>query len=52
VIILIAEGTVDEAYYYSSMKRERFMKSLISTGQDKKPEDRRKTGTSSLLDYM
>ena len=52
VIILIAEGTVDEAYYYSSMKRERFMKSLVSSGQDKKPEDSRKTGTSTLLDYM
>jgi ERCC4-related helicase len=51
VIILLAEGTVDEAYYYSSMKREKFMKSLVSIGQVKKPEDR-KTGSSTLLDYM
>ena len=28
----IAEGTVDEAYYYSSLRREKFMKSLVSTG--------------------
>jgi Fanconi anemia group M protein len=50
VIILLAEGTVDEAYYYSSMNREKFMKSLVSTGQVKKPE--RKTRPSTLLDYM
>ena len=50
VIILLAEGTVDEAYYYSSMSRERFMKSLVSTGQVKKTE--RKTKPSTLLDYM
>jgi ERCC4-related helicase len=50
VIILLAEGTVDEAYYYSSMNRERFMKSLVSTGQVKKPE--RKAKPSTLLDYM
>jgi Fanconi anemia group M protein len=50
VIILLAEGTVDEAYYYSSMSRERFMKSLVSTGGIKKPE--RKAKPSTLLDYM
>jgi Fanconi anemia group M protein len=50
VIILLAEGTVDEAYYYSSIRREKFMKSLASTGQAKKPE--RKTGPTTLLDYM
>jgi ERCC4-related helicase len=49
VIILLAEGTVDEAYYFSSMNREKFMKSLVSTGQVKKPE--KKSRPSTLLDY-
>jgi Fanconi anemia group M protein len=50
VIILLAEGTVDEAYYYSSIKREKFMRSLVSRGEIKKPEKRTKPAT--LLDYM
>jgi ERCC4-related helicase len=35
VIVLIAEGTLDEAYYYSSLRREKFMKGLISTTSSK-----------------
>jgi Fanconi anemia group M protein len=50
VIILLAEGTVDEAYYYSSINRERFMKSLVTTGEIRKPERRKKPTT--LLDFM
>ena len=53
VIILLAEGTVDEAYYYSSIRRERFMKSLVSTPSStagKRPEKR--TKPSTLLDFM
>ncbi len=50
VIILLAEGTVDEAYYYSSIKREKFMRSLVSNPNVKKPERRAKATT--LLDYM
>ena len=53
VIILLAEGTVDEAYYYSSIKRERFMRSLVSesgTGAPKAPHRRSKPTT--LLDFM
>ncbi|MCS4540198.1 MAG: DEAD/DEAH box helicase [Thaumarchaeota archaeon] len=30
VIILIAEGTIDEAYYYSSISKEKRMRSLVS----------------------
>jgi ERCC4-related helicase len=50
VIILLAEGTVDEAYYYSSINRERFMKSLVTTGEIKKPQGRKRATT--LLDFM
>lgn len=50
VIILLAEGTVDEAYYYSSIKREKFMRALVSDHETKKPEKRTKPAT--LLDYM
>ena len=50
VIILLAEGTVDEAYYYSSISGERFMKTLVSTGGVKKPV--KKAKPSTLLDYM
>ncbi|MGA2664025.1 MAG: DEAD/DEAH box helicase [Nitrososphaerales archaeon] len=56
VVILIAEGTVDEAYYYSSISRERFMKSMVSTGQVGKRTAGGATmaakKTSTLLDYM
>jgi len=53
VIILLTEGTVDEAYYYSSLKRERLMKSLVSSPgniADRRPEKR--TKPSTLLDFM
>jgi ERCC4-related helicase len=50
VIILLAEGTIDEAYYYSSIKREKFMRSLVSGHEIKKPD--RKTKPATLLDYM
>ena len=51
VIILLAEGTIDEGYYYSSINREKFMKTLVSTGTvTKRPERKKKSGT--LLDYM
>ena len=56
VIILLAEGTVDESYYFSSLRREKVMKDLISAGMGKKP--RRPSGTPvrkgpvTLLDYL
>ena len=42
VIVLLAEGTVDEAYFYSSLRREKFMKSMVSApkGEVKKPAKR------------
>jgi ERCC4-related helicase len=53
VVVLLAEGTVDEAYFYSSLRREKLMKSMVSApksevrparGEPKKP--------ATLLDYM
>ena len=37
VIVLIAVGTVDEAYFFSSLRREKFMKNMVSArGEEKK----------------
>jgi ERCC4-related helicase len=53
VIVLLAEGTVDEAYFYSSLRREKFMKSIVSPhGSEKKAEKREPTKPATLLDYM
>jgi ERCC4-related helicase len=50
VIVLLAEGTVDEAYFYSSLRRERFMKSMVSPNRaEKKPKP---TKPTTLLDYV
>jgi ERCC4-related helicase len=51
VIILLAEGTVDEGYYFSSVSRERFMRSLVSSDTAKKSAPARKKPTT-LLDFM
>lgn len=53
VIILIAEGTVDEAYYYSSIKREKFMRSLVSEpSASRKEKLEKRSRPATLLDYM
>jgi Fanconi anemia group M protein len=53
VIILLAEGTVDEPYYFSSISRERSMKELVSgsPGVPKQPS-KGKPRTPTLLDYV
>ena len=49
VVILLAEETVDEAYYFSSIHRERSMKELVS----KTPSVRKdKLKAPTLLDFM
>lgn len=49
VIILLAEGTVDESYYYSSLFKEQRMKRLVSeTGERQKRRGRNPT----LLDFI
>ena len=53
VIVLLAEGTVDEAYFYSSLRREKFMKSMVSSQpREKKPEKKQPTKPATLLDYL
>jgi ERCC4-related helicase len=57
VIVLLAEGTVDEAYYYSSLNKEKFMRSLISSAtttakeETKKPSGKERK-TPTLMDYV
>jgi len=52
VIVLIAEGTVDEAYFFSSLRREKFMKSMVSPNRVEKKPEKRQSKPATLLDYM
>ena len=56
VIIILAEGTVDESYYYSSLRREKVMRGLIASGMEKRQEvasaEPVHKNTGTLLDYM
>lgn len=50
VVILLAEGTVDESYYYSTLLKENRMRELVKqTG--KKPE-RRREKEPTLMDFF
>ncbi len=51
VVILLAEGTVDEAYYYSSLSKQSRMNQLVAHADDKAPSKRR-TKSPTLLDYV
>ncbi len=51
VIILLAEGTVDESYYYSSLYKEKRMRSLVAEGSVKPPR-RKSPRNPTLLDYL
>ncbi|MCL5068646.1 MAG: hypothetical protein M1368_09895, partial [Thaumarchaeota archaeon] len=49
VVVLLSEGTVDEAYFYSALYKENRMKKIVQDGiaiDDDEPENK------SLLDYM
>ena len=49
VVILLAEGTVDESYYYSSLFKEDRMRRLVS----EPPKQRKRRARSpTLLDYV
>jgi len=50
VVILLAEGTVDESYYYSSLFKENRMKELVSETSEKPV--RRRTKSPTLLDFV
>ena len=53
VVILLAEGTIDESYYYSSIHKESRMRRLVSAPdeEEKKPR-RRPTRNPTLLDFV
>ena len=49
VVVLLSEGTVDEAYFYSALYKENRMKKIVQNGivvEDDEPENK------SLLDYL
>jgi len=50
VVILLAEGTVDESYYYSSLFKESRMRTLVSEPQEK--ARKRKGKTPTILDFV
>ena len=50
VVILLAEGTVDESYYYSTLMKENRMRELVRQ-TNQKPAGRRKTKEPTLLDF-
>ena len=53
VVILLAEGTVDESYYYSSIFKENRMRRLVSApGEEGKKPRRRPTRNPTLLDFV
>jgi ERCC4-related helicase len=50
VVILLAEGTVDESYYYSTLFKENRMKELVASGTQKRGKKKGKSPT--LMDYL
>jgi Fanconi anemia group M protein len=50
VVILLAEGTVDESYYYSTLFKENRMKELVKTAGEKVP--RRRARNPTLMDFV
>jgi Fanconi anemia group M protein len=50
VVILLAEGTVDESYYYSTLFKESRMRELVKGGSERKVSRRRKNPT--LMDFV
>jgi len=53
VVILLAEGTVDESYYYSSISKENRMRRLVSTPEEESKKPRKRTTRNpTLLDFV
>ncbi|HUI87028.1 MAG TPA: DEAD/DEAH box helicase [Nitrososphaerales archaeon] len=51
VVIILAEGTVDESYYYSSIFKENRMKELVAQSGGQQPRKAR-TKNPTLLDFV
>ena len=50
VVILLAEGTVDESYYYSTLFKEGRMKQLVKETNEKPA--RKRTKSLTLMDFV
>jgi ERCC4-related helicase len=50
VVILLAEGTVDESYYYSTLMKENRMRELVRRA-NQEPPTRRRAKEPTLLDF-
>ncbi|MDE1858650.1 MAG: DEAD/DEAH box helicase [Thaumarchaeota archaeon] len=50
VVILLAEGTVDESYYYSTLMKENRMRELVKQ-TNQKPGGKRRSKEPTLLDF-
>ena len=50
VVILLAEGTVDESYYYSSLFKESRMRELVKESGQK--ASKKKTKSPTLMDFV
>ena len=50
VVILLAEGTVDESYYYSTLLKESRMRDLVRETNQK--HDRRRARNPTLMDFV
>ncbi len=51
VVILLAEGTIDESYYYSTLFKEGRMKELIKENQES-PQRKRSSKSPTLMDFV
>ncbi len=51
VVILMARGTRDETYYYSSLRKERAMRSRLDTIQEEIEGGRKTRDQSTLMDF-
>ncbi len=52
VVVLLAQDTVDEGYFYSSLFKEKRMKNIVESGITIENDDEEETETASLLDFM
>jgi ERCC4-related helicase len=48
-VILLAEGTVDEAYYYTTLLKESRMRELVKENRE---QPRRRARNPTLMDFV
>ncbi|HZW55165.1 MAG TPA: helicase-related protein [Nitrososphaerales archaeon] len=52
VVVLLAENTVDEAYYYSALYKENKMKKIVENGIVVGADENERSENASLLDFI